>query len=249
MYGVKSLEPRRLRTVVTGCSGALGGKLVEALSSRGDHIIGLDRVVPNEPELEFLQVELTDDVAVTETVNKAASILGGIDVLIHAAAIMHKAPFMETTSQDMTRHFDVNVMGAFRMCQAVARHMNGDGGRIVLISSIHGTVGVPHRAAYAASKGAVEAMGRVIAAELGPHRIRVNILAPGAIDGGIPGSSNSRQYWVEATPVKRVASLEEVARTAMFLASDDASFINGQTITIDGGASIVKLIRENDQVA
>ncbi len=115
-----------------------------------------------------------------------------------------------------------------------------NGGRIVLVTSIHGQVGVHGRAAYAASKGGIASMARVMAAELAHHRIRVNVLAPGAVDGGMLPDPKARQGWVEATPSNRVAYLQEVASVAVMLTSEDASFVNGQVVAVDGGVSTVR---------
>lgn len=243
------MSDSRLRSLVTGCSGALGQEIIRALSARGDIVVGIDRVVPEDASFTFFPVELSDRPSVVRAVENSVHEMGGIDVLIHAAGIMRRAPFEDITEEEMLRHLEVNLMGAFRVCQIVSERMLETGGRVLLITSIHAQVGVPHRAAYAASKGGVEAMGRVLAAELAPHRVRVNMLAPGAIDGGIQSSQSTRDYWIDATPIKRVASLEEVARAAVFLTSNDASFINGQTLTIDGGANVLKMLKESDQVA
>lgn len=233
-----------LRTIVTGCSGALGRAVVKALRARGDHVVGLDRADPNDPDISWIEVDLARPASVTFAVERATEILGGIDALVHAAGVMWTADFLDTTEGDLRDHLDVNLIGAFRVIRDTARVMveaesagTGRGGRIVIVTSLHGRIGVPQRAAYAASKGALEAMGRVAAAELAQHRIRVNMLAPGAVDGGMTPTTTSRAHWVDATPIHRVATTEEVGRAAALLTSDDASFITGQTIAIDGGAS------------
>ena len=142
----------------------------------------------------------------------------------------------------MDEHLRINVMGAFRVAQAASREMIATGGgRIVMVTSIHGQIGVPGRGAYAASKGAVAAMARVMAVELARHRIRVNVLAPGAVDGGMTPDPTSRIGWVAATPSGRVAHLDEIARVAVTLTSEDLSFINGQVIAVDGGASTLRV--------
>ncbi len=240
MAGDKALRDRSFGSIVTGSAGTLGAAVMRALTKRGDRVIGLDRLVPETSSATSLPVELTDAASVRAAVDQAAEMLGQIDVLVHAAGIMRVSSFMQTTEGDLEKQLDVNLMGAFRVCQAVAARMLGTGGRILIMTSVHGQVGVPGRAAYAASKGALAALGRVMAAELAPHRIRVNMLAPGAVDGGLQPTASSRDHWVAATPSQRVAQPDEVARFAAMLTSDDASFINGQTIAIDGGASTLK---------
>ncbi|WP_170844512.1 SDR family NAD(P)-dependent oxidoreductase [Aliiruegeria lutimaris] len=233
-----------LRTVVTGCSGALGDAVCHALLRRGDRVVGLDRTPSGRDGMSFLPFDLGEPESVTGAVRQANEQLGGIDALVHAAGVMWTSDFLDTTEADLRGHLDVNLIGAFRVVRDVARCMveaeasgNGRGGRIVLVTSLHGRIGVQKRSAYAASKGALEALGRVAAAELAQHRIRVNMLAPGAVDGGMQPNPGSRAHWVEATPIHRVATTDEVGRAAALLTSDDASFITGQTIAIDGGVT------------
>ena len=163
-------------------------------------------------------------------------------MLIHAAGIIKTADFCDLNYLDFDDVLRVNLLGAFHVAQEATRHMIGSGGRIVMVTSIHGQIGVPGRSAYAASKGAVAALARVMASELAQHRIRVNVLAPGAIDGGMLPDPAARRGWISATPSSRVAYLAEVANVAAMLSSEDASFVNGQIVAVDGGASTVRPI-------
>ncbi|QDL94927.1 SDR family oxidoreductase (plasmid) [Paroceanicella profunda] len=229
-----------LRTLVTGGAGALGQGIVRALEGRGDRVICLDRTAPAEGA--HICADLADPGSVQAAMAEVAARFGGLDVLVHTAGILRPAAFLDISEGDMRAHLDVNVMGALRVCQPAARMMIGSGGgRIVLVTSIHGQVGVPERGAYAASKGAVAALARVMAVELAQHRIRVNVLAPGAVNAGMTPDPATRGGWVAATPSKRVAHMEEIARVAAMLTSEDASFINGQIIAVDGGASTLRV--------
>ncbi|MEJ8473291.1 SDR family NAD(P)-dependent oxidoreductase [Roseibium algae] len=232
------------RSIVTGAAGALGQRIVNTLRARGDQVIGLDRVVPDNAPVPFFQVDINDPQSVKDAMEAARVSLGGLDVLVHAAGILRSASFLEITEEDMAAHLDTNVRGAVRIAQSAARMMLEDGGRIVFITSIHGQVGVANRGAYAASKGAIASLARVIAVELAPYRIRINVLAPGAVDGGMGPDPGTRSNWISATPSHRVAHLDEVARAAALLTSDDASFITGQTIAVDGGVSTLRSFSE-----
>lgn len=229
-----------LRSIVTGGAGTLGRGVIRALENRGDRVLCLDRAVPEGDSDNFVPLDVTDAGSVAAAMETAQQRLGGLDVLVHAAGILKSGAFLDVSDQDMAEHLEINLMGAFRVAQAAARMMKGHGGRIVLLTSIHGQVGIADRAAYAASKGGVAALARVMAVELAPHRIRVNVLAPGAVDGGMMPDPHTRSGWVNATPSRRVAHIEEIARVAAMLTSADASFITGQIIAVDGGASTLR---------
>lgn len=230
----------RLRSVVAGGSGALGRAVLAALVKRGDDVICLDMKAPLCPDIPFVPVDVKDNASVQMAVQEARDRMGGVDVLVHAAGIIKTASFLDLDESEFQDVVDVNLMGAFRVAQAASKMMIQNGGRIVLVTSIHGQVGVPDRAAYAASKGGIASMARVMAAELARHRIRVNVLAPGAVDGGMLPNPRTRKGWVDATPINRVAYLKEVANVAVMLTSEEASFVNGQVVAVDGGVSTVR---------
>ncbi|SCZ68135.1 3-oxoacyl-[acyl-carrier protein] reductase [Epibacterium ulvae] len=229
-----------LRSIVTGGAGALGQTIISALVARGDRVICLDRRPPRSEHTDFIEVDVADRLSVNGAIDAAVNKLGGVDVLIHAAGIMKTAAFCDLDDGELAEHLNINMMGAFRVAQRTVKHMSPNGGRIVFITSIHGQLGVPGRSAYAASKGAIASLARVMAAELAEQNIRVNVLAPGAIDGGMSPDSRSRQGWLDVTPSNRVAHLSEVAAMATVLTSFSASFVTGQVVAIDGGASTVK---------
>lgn len=234
---------RELKSMVCGGSGVLGAAVIQALQDRGDQVVCLDLVRPVPADVHFIKTDLTDQASVDAAMAEVGGILGGLDVLVHAAGIIKGTPFLQMTADDLVRHLNVNLVGAFRMAQPAADMMLDRGGRILFLTSIHGQVGVPGRAAYAASKGGVASMARVMAAELAHHKIRVNVLAPGAVDGGMMPDPTTASGWVAATPSQRVAHVEEVARVACMLTSDDSSFINGQVIALDGGASTLRILK------
>lgn len=243
---MKDKKSKPLRSIVTGGSGILGQSVIAALHKRGDRVLCLDKTPPETGDTEYVPLDVVDRTSVNKAMSEVQSKLGGLDVLVHSVGILIPAAFLEISDEDMAKHLEVNLMGAFRVAQSAARMMKKEGGRIVLITSIHGQVGVPERGAYAASKGGIASFARVMAAELAQYRIRVNVLAPGAVDGGMMPNPNTRTGWVAATPIQRVAHLEEVATVAQMLTSDSSSFINGQIIAVDGGASTLKIFPNVD---
>lgn len=236
------MERGAARSIVVGGAGHLGAEILRLLRERGDRVLCLDRVAPETVPSDFIPLDVTDAESTRAAIATAEARLGRLDVLIHTVGLLRTNAFLEISADEMREHLNVNLMGAFHVAQAVAEKMKDRGGRIVLVTSIHGQVGVPNRGAYAASKGGVAALARVMAAELAKYRIRVNVLAPGALEGGMTPDPCTRSGWTAATPSCRVAQVEEAARAAAMLSSDEASFINGQIVAVDGGASTLRLI-------
>jgi 3-oxoacyl-[acyl-carrier protein] reductase len=165
---------------------------------------------------------------------------GGIDVLINNAGICRDAAFIDTPEEMWDEILSVNLKGHFLVAQAVAREMVRAGsGAIVNMSSTNGLVGETGFAAYNASKGGVLLLTKTMALELGPYGIRVNCVAPGYIDTPMSAMFEASGSLLTAgrdkVPLRRVAQPEEVAAVFAFLASDDASFINGEAVVVDGG--------------
>ncbi len=178
-----------------------------------------------------------------------AKTFGPACILINNAGVGAQKHFLETPPEMLDEMLDVNVKGTFLCAQAAAREMvKLGGGAIVNVSSHSGLLGSRGRAAYAASKGGIIAMTRVMAVDLSEHGIRVNAVAPGPINTPrIRASHNEERHaaWLKAVPLSRIGDPEEVAAVAAFLASDDASYVTGQTIAVDGGFSAAGLRVKN----
>lgn len=178
-----------------------------------------------------------------------AKTFGPASILINNAGVGAQKHFLETPPEMLDEMLDVNVKGTFLCAQAAAREMvKLGGGAIVNVSSHSGLLGSRGRAAYAASKGGIIAMTRVMAVDLSEHGIRVNAVAPGPINTPrIRASHNEERHaaWLKAVPLARIGDPEEVAAVAAFLASDDASYVTGQTIAVDGGFSAAGLRVKN----
>ncbi len=172
------------------------------------------------------------------TAAKAMMSFGKIDALVCNAGIALPKLFTQTTEEEYDRLFDVNTKGVFFLTQAVAKEMIAAGsGSIVNVSSMWGIAGASGEAAYSASKAAVIGLTKSLAKELAPSGIRVNCVAPGVVDTDMNAcyDEDTMALLAEKTPLGRIASPSEIAQTICFLVSDRASFITGQTITVDGG--------------
>jgi NAD(P)-dependent dehydrogenase (short-subunit alcohol dehydrogenase family) len=171
-------------------------------------------------------------------VEGAVAQFGRLDVMFANAGIAHSAPFLEHPEAQWHRVLRVNLTGVFLCCQAAARQMVGQGGgRIITTASINGFRGVENLVGYNVAKAGVVELTRTMAVELAQHGIAVNAIAPAQIDTrltrGLPAEARRRR--TERIPMARFGEPEEVARAALFLASDDASFITGHTLAVDGG--------------
>ena len=172
------------------------------------------------------------------TAAKALMEFGKIDALVCNAGIALPKLFTQTDEEEFDRLFDVNTKGVFFLSQAVAKEMIASGGgSIVTVSSMWGIAGASGEVAYSASKAAVIGMTKALAKELAPSGIRVNCVAPGVVDTEMNAcyDEEAMEALAEKTPLGRIASPEEIAKAIFFLASENASFITGQTLTADGG--------------
>lgn len=171
-------------------------------------------------------------------VDEAAAALGGLDILVNNAGVTRARPFLDFPEEVYDELFDLNMRSTFFCSQQAARYMAEQGGGTILnITSIHGAAGFPGHAAYAATKGAIIAFTRSLAIELAPLRIRVNAIGPGLIE--VPRYFQIPGYTTELgnslVPWGRVGRPEDVGKAAVFLVSDDAEFVTGQVLFVDGG--------------
>jgi len=189
--------------------------------------------------------DVADERAVAETVDHAARFLGRIDVLINNAGIARRSAFLETDVGAWDRTIAVNLRGMFLVAQAVARRMiaDGNGGSIVNMASTNALGGEEEFSDYNASKGGVLQLTRTMAVELGGNGIRVNCVCPGFIDTplnrALATEEEFREYERDHIPLGRRGRPEEVASAYLFLASDDASFVHGAALVVDGGQTAV----------
>jgi NAD(P)-dependent dehydrogenase (short-subunit alcohol dehydrogenase family) len=171
-------------------------------------------------------------------VERVVKEFGRLDVMFANAGIAHSAPFLDHPEAEWDRVLRVNLTGVFLCCQAAARQMaRQGGGRIITVASINGFRGVENLVGYNVAKAGVVELTRTMAVELAPHHITVNAIAPAQIDTrltqGLPDEARRRR--VERIPMGRFGEPEEVAKAALFLASDDASYVTGHTLAVDGG--------------
>ena len=245
-----SRELDGLAAVVTGAGSGIGLAVAEAFSAGGARVAALDR----EPtELEgalVLEADVTSQASLDEGVAAAVEAFGGLDVLVNNAGIGTTGTVEETPDEEWQRLYDVNVIGIARACRAALPHLRRSShASIVNVASIVAEVGLPKRVAYSASKGAVLALTRALAADLVADGIRVNCVCPATVDtpwvqrlleeSGDPEAE--RAALVARQPLGRLATADEVAAAVVFLASPASGFTTGSAYAVDGGMGGLRL--------
>ncbi|MER8954867.1 glucose 1-dehydrogenase [Mesorhizobium sp. M0833] len=238
--------------IVTGASKGIGAAIAKGLATAGAAVVvnypssreGADRVVAEIEDRGGRAVAVQGDVSQSADVRRlfeaAKSEFGGLDILVNNAGVFAFEPLEAVTEAEFHREFDTNVLGIILTTQAAVSHFGPSGGSIINISSVASRNPQPNSLVYAATKGAVDTITLSMSRELGARNIRVNAIAPGGVDTegleriGIVGSDFEKQI-VAMTPLGRFGLPDDVARVAVFLASDEASWLTGERITASGG--------------
>jgi NAD(P)-dependent dehydrogenase (short-subunit alcohol dehydrogenase family) len=231
--------------VVTGASSGIGAAIAEGMSEAGAKVVlvgrdeqRLARCAALCGEHHIVAVELIDDSAPARIVGETIEIFGRIDSVVCSAGVFWPKPLAEAPLEDFDMQWRVNVRAPYALAQAALPHLKRDSS-ITFVSSIAGHVAFPNSAAYCATKGAIEQLTKALATELAPQGIRINALAPGNIrtpmNEELLKSKEYEQMYLDNTPYGRVGVVEDVAPVAVFLASDAARYIHGESILVDGG--------------
>jgi 2-hydroxycyclohexanecarboxyl-CoA dehydrogenase len=230
----------RVKTaVVTGGGSGIGAAVAQRLRADGLDVATID-VNPSDDQLAFT-ADVTDRAQVAEALDGIRARLGPVTVLVNAAGLEKFKRFADLTFEDWQRVIDVNLNGVFHCVQLVLPDMVEAGwGRIVNISSSSTHSGQPYMSPYVAAKSAVNGLTKSLALEYGPAGITVNAVPPGFIDTPMLRKSEARGYLVvekniEATPVRRIGRPEDIAAACAFLISEEAGYITGQILGVNGG--------------
>ncbi|RYE85783.1 MAG: 3-oxoacyl-[acyl-carrier-protein] reductase [Hyphomicrobiales bacterium] len=234
------------RALVTGASGGIGREIAKALSKAGATVAlsgtRLSALEATAQEMSGQQVivpcNLSDLEEVDALVPKVEAALGGIDILVNNAGITKDNLFMRMKDEEWDDVIKVNLTASFHLTRAVLRGMmKARWGRIIGITSVVGVVGNPGQGNYAASKAGLIGMSKALAYEVASRNITVNTIAPGFIGSSMTDDLNDKQKdaILAKVPAGRLGTAEEVAATALFLASNEASYITGHTLNVNGG--------------
>ncbi len=235
--------------LITGGASGLGESIAEHFGREGATVVVADidieraekvagTIVAAGTQAWAIRVDVADAGQIEGCVATTLAKFGNIDVLVNSAGIARLRPFLETSVEDFDLVHKVNVRGTFLMGQHVARAMVGRGGNIINVASASGRRGNYGRTAYGTGKAAIILMTQIMAVELATHHIRVNCIAPGPIETPIVApqlTQEGRKSWTSVVPMNRWGRPDEIATAAVFLVSDDSSFVTGHCLDVDGG--------------
>ncbi|MBY5957651.1 glucose 1-dehydrogenase [Membranicola marinus] len=239
--------------LVTGSTSGIGKGIARRLASEGAQVVVnsyrdqddiqeiLEFITAQGGAATFIKADVGNVEEVRSMIDQSVSHFGSLDVLVNNAGIQIRSSFLETTEEQFDQVVGVNMKGAYFTAQAFAQYVveNKKNGVIVNNSSVHEILPFPHFDSYAMSKGGLQMMTRNLAVELAPLGIRVNNVAPGAIDTDINVALNTndalKKNLLENISMGRMGTVDEVAAVVAFLASDEASYVTGATYLVDGG--------------
>jgi 3-oxoacyl-[acyl-carrier protein] reductase len=238
--------------IVTGASKGIGAAIARELGAAGAAVAvnyassgeGAEKVVAEITRQGGKAIAVKGDVSKASDVKRlfaeTKKAFGAPDVLVNNAGIYAFAPLESVTEDEFHREFNTNVLGPILTIQEALKHFGPDGGSVINISSVASTSAPPNSVVYSATKGAVDTITRVLGKELGARNIRVNTIAPGGVEtegtrsAGVIGSDFEKEI-VAGTPLGRFGQPDDIARVAVFLASDDARWLTGERIAASGG--------------
>lgn len=233
------------RAIVTGAAQGIGKAIAERFTAEGARLLLADideaKIAALAARLgqQAIAADVSKKAEVEGIVARAAALWGGLDLLVNNAGVTHPAALDDLTEEDFDRVFAINLKSALWGTQAAARVM-GPGSAVINMSSVNAVLAIPNQIPYAISKGAMKQLTNVTALALASRGIRVNAIGPGSImtdmlKGIMAEDAGTRERIMSRTPLGRCGEPEEIASVALFLASEDSSYMTGQTVYPDGG--------------
>ena len=238
--------------VVTGASKGIGAGIAKEFAAEGASVVVnyasaksdadkvVDQITKRGGKAVAVQANVAKKSEVERLFGETKKALGKIDILVNNAGVYEFVPLEDVTEQQFHRMFDVNVLGMLLATQEALNHFNPNGGSIINIGSLASSLTPPTAVIYNATKGAVDAITRTLAKELGPRKIRVNSINPGMVitEGAVAGGyteGDMLKMFESQTPLGRVGQTDDIAPAAVFFASDDSAWVTGETLLIAGG--------------
>jgi 3-oxoacyl-[acyl-carrier protein] reductase len=238
--------------VVTGASKGIGAEIAKELAAHGASVVVnysaaksdadkiVDEITKSDGKAVAVQANVTKKSEVQRLLADAKKAFGKIDILVNNAGVYEFVPLEDVTEQQFHRLFDTNVLGMILVTQEALKHFNPNGGSIINLGSLASSLTPPTAVVYNATKGAVDAITRTLAKELGPRKIRVNSINPGMVvtEGSVAGGFTEgefRKMFESQAPLGRVGQPDDIAPAVVFFASDDSKWVTGETLRIAGG--------------
>jgi NAD(P)-dependent dehydrogenase (short-subunit alcohol dehydrogenase family) len=234
--------------IITGAAQGIGAACAQRFAREGAQVVLADvndaagQALASELKATYVHCDVASKSQIDTLIEKTLALHGRIDVLVNNAGIFKAAPFLEVSEEDFDAVIRVNLKGSFLMAQAAARAMvaGNTQGSIINMSSVNGVLAIPSIASYNISKGGINQLTRVAALALADHGIRVNAVAPGTIatelaQKAVLTDEAAKAKIMSRTPMRRLGEPSEIADVVAWLASDAASYITGEIVTVDGG--------------
>ncbi|MGP9576165.1 SDR family NAD(P)-dependent oxidoreductase [Halomonas sp. AOP42-D2-25] len=248
--------------IVTGAASGIGRSTALLLAGKGISVVAIDR---DEKGLELLRSscvskifclvsDLTDPDLEVKVADALHTVGGELSILVNNAGVGGGDNILRTSDESLRNFLEINIVSLFRLSRLAISEMKKQSyGAIVNVASIYAEIGATSSSAYSSSKGAVASLTRQMATDYGPNGIRVNAVAPGLIETPLTAERIRTERWrkqifVEQSPLRRIGQPEEVARAILFLASEDASFINGEVLRVDGGWGVGRYPRPEEEL-
>lgn len=236
--------------IITGASKGIGAGIARAFAGEGASVVVnyasdkasaeniVNEIIAKGGKAIAAYADVSKETEVKNMFEKAHAAFGRLDILVNNAGVFKSIPIEEISVEEFNRHYSINVLGNLLATREAVKYFGEKGGSIINMTSVVSEKGVPTYSIYSGTKGAVQSMTHALAAELGPKKIRVNAIAPGAIETEgtqVDFGGGVAEQYIKATPLGRMGFPHDVAKVAVFLASDDSEFLADSRIEVSGG--------------
>ncbi|MGS2739420.1 SDR family NAD(P)-dependent oxidoreductase [Sinomicrobium sp. M5D2P17] len=236
--------------IVTGASKGIGAGIARAFAEEGASVVVnyasdkasaeniVNEIIAKDGKAIAIYADVSKEAEVKKMFEEANTVFGRLDILVNNAGVFKSIPIEEISVEEFNRHYSINVLGNLLATREAVKYFGEKGGSIINMTSVVSEKGVPTYSIYSGTKGAVQSITHALAAELGPKNIRVNAIAPGAIETEgtqVDFGGGVAEQYIKATPLGRMGFPKDVAKVAVFLASDDSEFLTDSRIEVSGG--------------
>jgi len=236
--------------IVTGASKGIGAGIAKAFAEEGASVVVnyagdkesannvVNEITAKGGKAIVVHADVSKEEDVKNMFEKTYEAFGGLDILVNNAGVFKSIPIEQITVEEFNRHYNINVLGNLLATREAVKYFGAKGGNIINMTSVVSEKGVPTYSIYSGTKGAIQTITHALAAELGPKKIRVNAIAPGAIETEgtqVDFAGDVAEQYIKATPLGRMGYPVDVAKVAVFLACDDSAFLADSRIEVSGG--------------